>query len=148
MATHREAVLTAFMDEVWNQGDSDAVGRYLAPRYTIRHDPGDPWDGQTLDVAGFRDRLERSRAPFPDQRFDIVHMATTGDHVMIAWHWRATHQGEAAGFPPTGREIRMSGATVYGFDADNRLTGHWQVTDRLGVFQQLAAARPEPPRPS
>ncbi len=30
----------------------------------------------------------------------------------------------------------MSGATVYCVDA-GRLTGHWQVTDRLGVFMQL-----------
>lgn len=139
--TRRETRLTAFMEEVWNRGDAHAVARYLAPRYTIRHDPGDPWDGQTLDVAGFCDRLAQSRAPFPDQRFDIVHMATTGDDVMITWLWRATHQGEVAGFPPSGREIRMSGATVYSFDAEDRLTGHWQVTDRLGVFQQLAAQR-------
>lgn len=137
----REAILAAFMEEVWNAGDAHAVSRYLASRYTIRHDPGDPWDGQTLSIADFCDRLAQSRAPFPDQRFDIRLMAVTGDEVIITWLWRATHQGEVAGFPPTGREIRMSGATVYGFDAQDRLTGHWQVTDRLGVFQQLAAQR-------
>jgi predicted ester cyclase len=31
----------------------------------------------------------------------------------------------------------MTGATVYSFDSDDRITGHWQVIDRLGVFQQL-----------
>lgn len=141
MPSRRETLLTAFMEEVWNQGDAEAASRYLAARYMIRHDPGDPWEGQTLDLAGYRDRLVRSRSPFPDQRFDIRHMATAGDDVMIAWLWRATHQGEIGGFPPTGHEIRMSGATVYSFDTDDRLTGHWQVTDRLGVFQQLAAGR-------
>ena len=30
----------------------------------------------------------------------------------------------------------MSGATVYYFD-DEKIVGHWQITDRLGVFQQL-----------
>ena len=33
----------------------------------------------------------------------------------------------------------MSGATAYGFDAEGRITGHWQITDRLGVYQQLLA---------
>jgi predicted ester cyclase len=141
MPTRREALLADFMEAVWNRGEASAAGRYLAARYTIRHDPGDPWEGQTLDVAGFCDRLVQSRAPFPDQRFEVRHMAVAGDEVMITWLWRATHQGEVAGFPPTGREIRMSGATVYGFDAEDRLTGHWQVTDRLGLFQQLAAQR-------
>lgn len=139
MPTHREALLADFLDSVWNRGEASAARRYLAARYTIWHDPGDPWEGQTLDPAGFCDRLAQSRAPFPDQRFEVRHMAVAGDQVMITWHWRATHQGEVAGFPPTGREIRTSGATVYGFDAENRLTGHWQVTDRLGIFQQLAA---------
>jgi hypothetical protein len=31
----------------------------------------------------------------------------------------------------------MTGATVYSFDRDDRITGHWQVIDRLGVYQQL-----------
>lgn len=141
LESHRQRRLAAFMEEVWNRGDVAAAGRYLAPRYTIRHDPGDPWDGRTLDVDGYCERLTASRAPFPDQRFDIRHMSEAGDEVIITWLWRATHAGDAPGFPASGREIRMSGATVYGFDADDRLTGHWQVTDRLGVFQQLSAAR-------
>ena len=33
--------------------------------------------------------------------------------------------------------IRMSGATAYLFDDADRLTGHWQICDRLGVYQQL-----------
>ena len=40
-------------------------------------------------------------------------------------------------FPATGRTVRMSGATVYDFDEGGRICGQWQVTDRLGVYQQL-----------
>jgi predicted ester cyclase len=43
------------------------------------------------------------------------------------------------GFPATGRSIKMSGATVYYFEGE-RITGHWQITDRLGVYQQLRQA--------
>lgn len=126
------------MEAVWNQGDASAVAKYLAPSYTIRHDPGDPWDGQTLDLAGYIDRLNVSRAPFPDQRFDIQ-LALAGDEdVVITWLWQATHLGDLPGFPASGRTIRMSGATVYSFDSDDRITGHWQVTDRLAVYQQLS----------
>lgn len=32
-------------------------------------------------------------------------------------------------------------ATAYFFDAEDRLTGHRQVTDRLGVYQQLQRTR-------
>ena len=33
----------------------------------------------------------------------------------------------------------MSGATLYYID-NGRLTGHWQITDRLGVYTQLRQA--------
>jgi len=28
----------------------------------------------------------------------------------------------------------MSGIIIYYFDEHDRLTGHWQIVDRLGVF--------------
>jgi predicted ester cyclase len=57
----------------------------------------------------------------------------------MTWLWTGTHLGEIAGFPATGKQIKMSGATVYYFE-EERISGHWQITDRLGVFQQLRQA--------
>jgi steroid delta-isomerase-like uncharacterized protein len=137
---HRKQRLAAFIRAVWDDGDADAADRYVADSYTIHHDPGDPWDGRTLDLAGFKDRVRTSREAFPDQRFDIRHMLADGD-VAMTWLWSGTHRGDLPGFPATGKLVRMSGATVYFFDAANHLTGHWQITDRLGVFQQLQSNR-------
>ena len=137
----RKVRLAAFLRDVWDEGRADAVDTYLAPAYTIHHDPGDPWDGRELDVSGFRDRLTQSRAAFPDQRFDVQRMFADDDAVVATWLWQGTHLGDLPGFPATGRIIRMSGATAYFFDAADRLTGHWQITDRLGVYQQLMAGR-------
>ncbi len=133
----RKQRLATFIRQVWDEGDADAADAFLAAAYTIHHDPGDPWDGMTLDLAGFKDRVRQSRAAFPDQRFDIQGLFADGDSVVMTWLWAATHGGDLPGFPASGRTIRMSGATVYGFDVGDRLTGHWQITDRLGVFQQL-----------
>lgn len=135
--TPRQRLLGQFIERVWNCGDSAAVPEYLAETYTIRHDPGDPWEGRTLDHAGFIERLETSRAPFPDQRFTIVHISEDDTSVIIAWTWAATHRLPIAGFEASNRTITMSGASVYSFDRKDRLTGHWQVSDRLSVFQQL-----------
>ena len=65
--------LARFIDAVWNRGDLDAIDSFVADTYTVAHDPGDPWDHQTLSVAELKDRVEQSRAPFPDQVFTIVH---------------------------------------------------------------------------
>lgn len=133
----RKRRLADFIHEVWNCGDEAGVDRHLAQTYTLHHDPGDPWDGQALSVEGYKARLRLSRAPFPDQRFDIQRLFADGDAVAMTWLWQASHRGDYPGFPATGETIRMSGATVYLFDPADRLSGHWQVTDRLSVFQQL-----------
>jgi steroid delta-isomerase-like uncharacterized protein len=137
----RKALLAEFIRTVWSEGNVDECDRYLADRYTIHHDPGDPWDGKQLDVAGFKERVRLSRAPFPDQRFDIQEMFADGDAVVATWLWSATHTGDLPGFPATQRPINMSGATVYYFDAQDRLRGHWQITDRLAIFRQLQQHR-------
>jgi steroid delta-isomerase-like uncharacterized protein len=138
MSTAEEiiALLTRFLEDVWNVGDVDASEKYLAPKYTIHHDPGDPWDHQELDFAGYKERVRLARAPFPDQRFTVKDVLADDNRVVITWLWGATHTGDIPGFPATGKHIAMSGATVYYFE-NGRLSGHWQVADRLGVFMQL-----------
>ncbi|SEQ27438.1 Predicted ester cyclase [Solimonas aquatica] len=126
--------------EVWSQGDAEAAERYIAPKYKIFHDPGDPWEGRELDLTAYKARVRTLRAAFPDQHFDIQRLFADGDAVVVTWLWSATHQGELPGFAATQKRIFMSGATAYFFEGD-RLAGHWQITDRLGVYQQLQAAK-------
>lgn len=138
--TIRQNILKEFLDQVWSSGEIDRCDRFLADRYTIRHDPGDPWDGRTLDVAGFKERVRLSREPFPDQRFDVQEWFENDDSVAVTWLWSATHVTDFLGFPASGKSLRMSGVTVYQFDSANRISGHWQIADRLGIYRQLQQA--------
>lgn len=137
-AGDRKAFLIAFLEQVWSQGRIEACGDFIAETYVIRHDPGDPWDGQVLSRDGFKDRVRISRAPVPDQRFTPVSLLEDGGRVSVAWTWEGTHRQEIAGFAATGARLTMSGVTVYDFDGAGLICGHWQVADRLGVFQQLS----------
>ena len=121
---------------VWSAGDAEAARAVLAPDYVIHHDPGDPWEGQRLDADAYVARVGALRAAFPEQRFTIVHSAVAGDTVALAWSWAATHLGDLPGFPASGRTITMTGSTFY-FTAAGKVTGHWQISDRLSVFRQL-----------
>ncbi|WP_127111660.1 ester cyclase [Shimia sediminis] len=135
----RKSILAEFIQKTWNDGDVSAVPDFLARRYTIHSDPGDPWEGQTLDIPGFQDRLVKSRAAAPDQRFECVDMIAEGDRIAMTWRWSGTHLGDLPGLPASGAPIRMTGITVYYFQG-NRLCGHWQNADRLSVYQQILAA--------
>ena len=136
IAKENKELLTEFLEQVWNAGDIEASDKYVAPKYTIHHDPGDPWEKQELDLAGYKERVRVSRAPFPNQSFTIQEVLAEADRVVITWLWNATHKGDIPGFLATGNNIKMSGVTVY-YIKDGRLTGHWQITDRLGVYMQL-----------
>ena len=134
----KKEILREFIQRVWNEGDIEAIPEFISDKYKVIHDPADPWEGKTLDVAGFQNRVTISRAPVPDQCFDIQELYENDNSVCITWLWTATHLGEVAGIPPSGKKIHMSGATVYYFE-NNRITGHWQIADRLGVYHQLQA---------
>jgi steroid delta-isomerase-like uncharacterized protein len=137
----RQIILKEFIDRVLSAGEIDECERFLADFYVIQHDPGDPWDGHTLDLNRFKQRVRLSRAPFPDQQFDVRAWFENEHDVAITWIWSATHLGDFPGFPATGKPLKMSGATAYRFDANNRICGHWQISDRRGVFRQLQEAR-------
>ncbi|PQA88646.1 ester cyclase [Hyphococcus luteus] len=139
MTHDNSETLRRFIETVWNRGDLSNLGDFVGESYEIRHDPGDPWDGKTLTREGFAERVRVSRAPCPDQAFASVDMFDGGDRIAMTWTWRATHLGEIAGFAPTGKTIKMSGATVY-FFKDGKICGHWQIADRLSVFRQLSAS--------
>jgi len=133
---HRQ-ILTDFIRRAWSEGDLAAVDDHVAERYAIHHDPGDPWDGRTLTREEFKQRLVASRAVAPDQVFDLVEVVAEPPRVAVAWTWRGTHLGDLPGFPASGRPLRMSGLTLYSCEGD-RLSGHWQVADRLSIYRQLA----------
>ena len=137
MEARNKEILRNFVREVWTEGKVDAADEYLAPRYTIHHDPGDPWDGKALDLVGFKERVRKSRAPFPDQRFVISELIAEPNRVVATWHWTGTHTGDIPGFPASGKAISTSGITVYYFDGE-MITGHWQISDRSGVHRQLS----------
>lgn len=135
-----KTVLTQFINEVWSEGNVEAGDRYLGDSYCIHHDPGDCWHRKQLSRAEFKERVRLSRAPFPDQRFELQAVLAEGSAVAATWLWTGTHAGDFPGFPASGKQIKMSGATVYYFEGD-RIVGHWQISDRLSVYQQLQAAK-------
>lgn len=129
-------ILKDFIKRVWNEGSIEAIPEFVSDTYTVFHDPGDPWEGRVLDVSGFQNRVSVSRAPVPDQCFEIQECYENEGTVCITWIWSGTHQGEIAGIPASGRKLRMTGATVYHF-INEKICGHWQIADRMSVYQQL-----------
>ena len=105
-------ILKEFIRKVWDEGNDEAASEYVASSYTIHHDPGDPWEGMTLDLEGFKERVRKSRQPVPDQRFTLQEIFENKNSVAITWLWQGTHLGDIAGFPGTVRIPTQSGHRI------------------------------------
>jgi steroid delta-isomerase-like uncharacterized protein len=140
MSHNKKAILQAFFDDVWNTGDFSQLDIYVSPQYTIKHDPGDVWDGQTLDRTTFQERVMYSRNAFPDLHFAIQEMVEEDERVVAFWIMSGTHNGDLPNLPATGRTFSISGMTIYYFDGD-RLCGHTQAYDRMGFLVQMGMLR-------
>lgn len=133
---NKEAVIK-LINEVWSKGNLKVVDQLIAPQYTIRHDPGDRWDGKTLDLTTFKERVKQSRYVFPDQKFYIEDIVCEGNKVAVSWRFTGTQKGDIPGLPTSNKKVTVSGMTIYYFSHD-KIIGHWQIVDRLGFLGQLA----------
>jgi len=141
--TRAETTILELYERVWSRGDYDAIDALVAPRYTLHSDPGDPWEGESLDRNAYRLRVQYSRRAFPDLEFRIHEIVAAGDRVAVRWSAEGTHTGALRDIPATGKAVRFTGQTFYELQ-DARVAGHWQIIDRLGFVQQLPRV-PTPP---
>lgn len=129
--------LRKFMDQIWNSGNYTNVSTLVSEQYVVKHDPGDAWEGQTLNRDQFIERVMYSRNAFPDLRFDIQELIVEEQQVVAFWIMSGTHQGDLHNLPATGRAFRISGITIYSFDDEGMVCGHIQAYDRLGFVAQM-----------
>lgn len=111
--------------------DPDVVTEIVAPdlRYHL----------PTGEIGGRRELLAGShafRSAFPDAEFSIVDLRLDGDQVEVEWRVRGTHEGEFAGFAPSGREIAMSGRHVERV-VSGQIVERWGESDHESLLQQL-----------
>jgi len=133
--------LNQLIEQVWNNGNLDLVEELIAPQYTIYHDPGDPWEGQSLDRAAYKERVLYSRNAFPDLHFAIKEFVPAEDKIAISWYLSGTHAGALARVPASGKKINISGISIYYF-SNGKFTGHWQVIDQLAFTLQIGLFAP------
>jgi steroid delta-isomerase-like uncharacterized protein len=130
------ATVRALYQRVWSGGDAGAIPRLVAPAYSVTKDPGDPWEGQTLDHEAYAKRVAHSRTAFPDLAFEVHETIAELQRVSVRWSASGTHEGDLPGLPATKQRVTFSGQTIYAL-TDGRVCGHWQVIDRLGFLEQV-----------
>lgn len=135
MSEQSKALARRSMDEVFAQGNLDAIAEIFAADY-VEHDPAS--DGEIRGHEGVRRDLEPYVNAFSDTEVTYEDQLAEGDRVATRFTVRATHVEEFRGIPPTGERIEVTGTVIFRV-TDGRLQEGWWNWDTLGLMQQLGA---------
>jgi steroid delta-isomerase-like uncharacterized protein len=121
----------------WNAHDADAVAAVFAADALLRE------AGRDEAVHGreaIRARAAALLAAFPDFRLERQVLVIEGDRHADRWVMTGTHRGELFGMPPTGRAVRLEGATFTTLGPDGLVVEDVHFTDYAALMAQLGIA--------
>jgi predicted ester cyclase len=116
-----EATVRRIVEEVWNEGNLNAIDKYLpwdsVNEYLARDlaeqqaSTGQGVSPEAIEehVAAIKERVAAFRRAFPDIHVTIDDVITEGDRAAFRATWRGTHQGEFMKISPTGVSITITG---------------------------------------
>ena len=135
MATDNKELARRLYEELWNKRRREAADELLSPDF-VSHDPQSPTALKGLE--GYKQAVQYYLNAFPDLHFTIEDQICEGDRVVTRWTSTATHKGDLAGIPATGRRISNSGIICHRVK-DGKFVESWSNWDVLGMMQQLGA---------
>jgi steroid delta-isomerase-like uncharacterized protein len=101
--------------------------------------------GVTPTRHGFKLVLSSLRTAFPDLQYSIEDQVAEGDRVAQRLVARGTMKGEFMGMPPTGKSAVWQEMHFFRFNANGKVTEHWDLTDEMGMMAQLGVGAPAGP---
>jgi steroid delta-isomerase-like uncharacterized protein len=125
-----KAIIREFFEQVWNNGDEAAIGRFIAADAA----GNDPDFG--MGREGFTRQWRKWQEAFSDLHFAIEEMIAEGDTVVTRWTLTGRQTGPFLGMPASGRAIRVGGMSLDHLRNGVLIAG-FDGWDNLGLRQQL-----------
>ena len=120
----------------WNAHDADAVAAVFAED-AVLIEAGSP--NVLRGRAAIRERAVALLTAFPDFHLERIELLVDGDRHADRWIMTGTHRGELFGIPPTGRSVRVEGATFTRMGEHGLVVEDVHFADMAGLFAQLGA---------
>src|SRR5215468_10671059 len=119
----------------WNAHDPDAVAAVFAADAVVREIGG---AGESRGRDAVRARAAALMTAFPDLRLERLALVIDGDRHADRWVLTGTHRGELFGIAPTGRKVRVEGATFTRLGPDGLVVEDTHFSDVAGLMAQLS----------
>jgi steroid delta-isomerase-like uncharacterized protein len=136
VSQENKALVQRFVEESFNRGNLNVVDEVYAPSF-IAHDPGHLEEARSPEYA--KQFVGMYRSAFPDGHAVVDDLISEGDRVAYRWTYRGTHQGELMGIAPTGKQVTITGITIYRISG-GKVEEEWNNFHQLGLLQQLGVA--------
>ncbi|HEU5219713.1 MAG TPA: ester cyclase [Gemmatimonadales bacterium] len=132
-----KALVRRFEEEVWNGRNPSRVDEFFAASHIFRAARSLP-----LDREGHRQMIAHFQSAFPDGLNTTDDLIADEDRVAQRWTYRGTHRGAFQGIPPTGRQVTLTGISIWRIEG-GKIVESWHELDTLGLMQQLGVI-PDP----
>ncbi|MDQ0582931.1 ester cyclase [Streptomyces rishiriensis] len=129
------ATARRFFETVGMRGELPPLDGLMAEEYRD-HNPANEQD--TVGMDAMRRDVGMWRSGF-DFAFSVDDQIEQGDRVCNRWTWRGTHRGDFMGLPATGKQVTMTGMTIFRCREDGKIVEAWWEYDLLGLMEQLGA---------
>jgi steroid delta-isomerase-like uncharacterized protein len=142
MSTEENKAMVRRVMETYSKGQEASMAvleELYGPDY-VYHGPG---AFGNADLAATKQMVRAFFTAFPEQHVTVEDLIAEGDKVVSRYTFRATHQGEFMGVPPTGKGMTVSGIMISRF-AGGKWVEDWDSPDALSLMQQLGAIPPMP----
>jgi steroid delta-isomerase-like uncharacterized protein len=123
-----KAVVSGYLEEVFNQGQWELWDRYLT-EFVI-------FNGLEMSRESFMKMSMQMRLAFPDFRMEIEDQVAEGTKVATRVTFRGTHEGDFMGIPATGKTVAYQGFALDQV-VDGKVTSMWHEADTWSLLQQL-----------
>lgn len=129
-----EELARRLINDVWSQGDLEAIDEIIAQDYVDYYE-GEP---NAHGRDGLKEYVSGLRESFPDFGKEIKELLTDDDSVALRFMATGTHEGEYEGIEPTGNEISFAGS-IFVHSEDGEITATYESADTLGFMEKLGA---------
>lgn len=126
-----------WFEEIWSQGRLETADELVSSDYAPE------WiQIEATGPAQVKHEVHYFRSIFPDLKYEIVDAVPLPDRVWVRYRGRGTHEGNAWGFEPTGKEVTYAGVTILYFNEQGKIVDRWGAFCFYDIFADLELVPP------
>jgi len=129
---------------VWNEGDLSILDEILSPDF-VRHEMDVEGKENIVGIEANKENVKFNRTAFPDFHVTADDAIIKDDTLVMRWTLTGTHLGQFGDVPPTGKKIKMHGASI-GKIKNGKFAEEWVYYNQVAGFAQMGFTFTPPKR--